>query len=83
MFQVRIKKDCIMHKVYVPSLTGLISWYRIFSEVTLVAKIKMKKCTLAIVVLSICVDLVTPFEGQFNEYDNNQKWFSSKNANYR
>lgn len=43
----------------------------------------MKKCTLAIVVLSIFVDLVTPFEGQFNEYDNNQKWFSSKNANYR
>ena len=40
MFQVRIRQDCIMHKVYVPSLTGLISWYRIFSEVTLVAKNK-------------------------------------------
>ena len=40
VFQVRIRQDCIMHKVYVPSLTGLISWYRIFSEVTLVAKNK-------------------------------------------
>jgi len=43
----------------------------------------MMKSTIAIVLLSVFIDLVTPFEGQFNEYDNNKKWFAEQNSNYR
>jgi len=43
----------------------------------------MKYTIVAIVLLSVFIDHVTPFNGQFKEYDNNKQWFTEENSNYR